>query len=271
LLEEALQQAEELRDDHQISFTLAALGYRSALQGEYREAAAFSSASVARFQGVGNLASATIVQFSLAVALQQLGETERAAELIQDGLRSSLAYRNRWPLSHGLEATVLLVGDGADAERRARLLGALDALVQSTGARFGTLARVTGESTAGVAPGFHASEQPEQERLEMARRAGRSLPFSEVVTLALAVLHDFSQTLGGSDAITREQVQTNPLSEREQEVLRLVAEGLTSKQIGKQLVLSYRTVDHHLTSIFNKLGVESRAQAVAVAARDRLL
>jgi DNA-binding NarL/FixJ family response regulator len=61
------------------------------------------------------------------------------------------------------------------------------------------------------------------------------------------------------------------LSERERGVLRLVAEGLTSKQMGQQLFLSHRTVDHHLTSIFNKLGVETRAQAVAVAARDGLL
>jgi DNA-binding CsgD family transcriptional regulator len=53
--------------------------------------------------------------------------------------------------------------------------------------------------------------------------------------------------------------------------LRLVAEGLTSGQIAAQLFLSPRTVDHHCTSVFNKLGVESRAQAVAVATRDGYL
>ena len=61
------------------------------------------------------------------------------------------------------------------------------------------------------------------------------------------------------------------LSPREQEVLRLVAQGLTSKQIGQQLFLSPRTVDHHVMSICNKLGVETRAQAVAVATRDGML
>jgi DNA-binding NarL/FixJ family response regulator len=61
------------------------------------------------------------------------------------------------------------------------------------------------------------------------------------------------------------------LSEREQEVLRLVAEGLTSKAIARQLFLSPRTVDHHVTSIFNKLAVDTRAQAVAVAAREGLV
>jgi ATP/maltotriose-dependent transcriptional regulator MalT len=80
LLQEALHQTEELHDDHQISFTLVALGYRSLVQGEYREAAAFSSASVSRFQAVGNLASATVVQFSLAVALQQLFLSPRTVD-----------------------------------------------------------------------------------------------------------------------------------------------------------------------------------------------
>ena len=60
------------------------------------------------------------------------------------------------------------------------------------------------------------------------------------------------------------------LSAREQEVLRLVAKGLTSKAIAKQLVLSPKTVDHHLSSILNKLGVENRAHAVATAVRDGL-
>ena len=61
------------------------------------------------------------------------------------------------------------------------------------------------------------------------------------------------------------------LSAREQQVLRLVAKGLTSKAIARQLVLSPKTVDHHLASVLNKLGVDSRAHAVATAVRDGLL
>jgi DNA-binding NarL/FixJ family response regulator len=110
--------------------------------------------------------------------------------------------------------------------------------------------------------------QLKQEGLGAAYQEGRSLPFREVVTLALAMLRDFSQTLGSSKTATMEHAPASRLSSREQEVLRLVAEGLTSKQIAQQLFLSRRTVDTHVTSIFNKLGVESRAHAVAVAARD---
>jgi DNA-binding NarL/FixJ family response regulator len=123
---------------------------------------------------------------------------------------------------------------------------------------------VPGQSVAGH------REQLEQEGLGEDYRQGRSLPFGEVVTLALEMLEEAAQRLPGPQAEAREPLQKNPLSEREREVLRLVADGLTSKQIGQRLFISHRTVDRHLTSIFNKLVVDTRAQAVAVAARDGL-
>ncbi len=61
------------------------------------------------------------------------------------------------------------------------------------------------------------------------------------------------------------------LSQREREVLRLVAEGHANKQIAQALGITERTVKFHVTSILNKLGADNRAQAVAVAARRGLL
>ena len=61
------------------------------------------------------------------------------------------------------------------------------------------------------------------------------------------------------------------LSERELEVLRLVADGLPTKQIASTLSISQRTVKFHVNSIFHKLGADNRAQAVAVAAQRGLL
>ena len=56
-----------------------------------------------------------------------------------------------------------------------------------------------------------------------------------------------------------------PLSDRELQVLRLVADGLSNKEIAHQLCISLRTVKYHTNSIFTKLNVNSRTQAVSQA------
>ncbi|HWQ13944.1 MAG TPA: response regulator transcription factor [Roseiflexaceae bacterium] len=61
------------------------------------------------------------------------------------------------------------------------------------------------------------------------------------------------------------------LSERELEVLRLAARGLTNKQIGAELAISDRTVQHHLANIYAKLGVASRTEAVTAALQRNLI
>jgi len=52
-----------------------------------------------------------------------------------------------------------------------------------------------------------------------------------------------------------------PLSEREVEVLRLLAQGMTNKDIAQTLILSVRTIEAHLRNIYGKLGVRSRTEA----------
>lgn len=61
------------------------------------------------------------------------------------------------------------------------------------------------------------------------------------------------------------------LTKREQEVLRLVAEGLSAPDIGKRIHLSTTTVKSHLHSLYEKLGVSDRAAAVAEGMRRGLL
>ncbi len=64
---------------------------------------------------------------------------------------------------------------------------------------------------------------------------------------------------------------TAGLTPREQEVLRLVSDGRSNKEIARTLAITERTVKYHVASIFNKLGADNRAQAVAVAARRGLV
>lgn len=68
-----------------------------------------------------------------------------------------------------------------------------------------------------------------------------------------------------------ESISLEPLTSREEEVLRLVVEGLCNKAIGRRLGIAVGTVKSHLKSTFDKLNVESRTQAVAAVERRGLL
>ena len=61
------------------------------------------------------------------------------------------------------------------------------------------------------------------------------------------------------------------LTERETEVLRLVAKGLSSKQIADRLVLSHRTVQNHVQNTLNKLQLHNRVELVRYAIRRGLI
>jgi len=61
------------------------------------------------------------------------------------------------------------------------------------------------------------------------------------------------------------------LSERELQVLRLLASGKTNKVIARELLLSDKTIDRHVSNIFTKVNVSSRAAATAFAYEHRLI
>ena len=112
-----------------------------------------------------------------------------------------------------------------------------------------------------------AEDEPALRRgLEQSQRLGAQ-PLSATISRRLRDLgvHDLPRG-------PRRSTQANPagLTVREGEVLGLLSQGMTNAEIADRLVVSPRTVDHHVSAILRKLGVRSRAQAV-VAARDRLL
>jgi DNA-binding NarL/FixJ family response regulator len=81
-----------------------------------------------------------------------------------------------------------------------------------------------------------------------------------------------SPSVEPSSASAVEPVPTYPdgLTAREVEVLRLMAQGLSDAQIAKQLVISPRTVNGHLRSIYSKIGVTSRSAATRYAVDHHL-
>ncbi|NNH53685.1 response regulator transcription factor [Promicromonospora citrea] len=64
---------------------------------------------------------------------------------------------------------------------------------------------------------------------------------------------------------------TSTLTEREEEVLGLVAQGLSNRQIGERLFISTKTVSVHVSNVLAKLGASGRAEAVSLAHQRGLL
>ncbi|MGH2504486.1 MAG: response regulator transcription factor, partial [Ktedonobacterales bacterium] len=71
-------------------------------------------------------------------------------------------------------------------------------------------------------------------------------------------------------AATRHESPANGLTRRELEVLRLVAQGMTNAQVGRELYVTPRTVNAHLTAIYAKLGVVSRSGAIRYAVERQI-
>ena len=69
----------------------------------------------------------------------------------------------------------------------------------------------------------------------------------------------------------RDQVPGLRLTERELEVLRLVAKGMNNREIARQLFISENTVKNHVRNILEKLQLHSRMEAVMYAVREKLL
>jgi DNA-binding CsgD family transcriptional regulator len=117
---------------------------------------------------------------------------------------------------------------------------------------------------------------------EQGRELAALLPDARLVALD-GDLHP--PWLGDSDAVLgalgtfldqhhprgRTRPRAGPLSEREREVLRLVADGLGDAEIARRLIVSPHTVHRHVANIRAKLGQPSRAAAAAYAAREVLI
>ena len=101
--------------------------------------------------------------------------------------------------------------------------------------------------------------------------ACRSLGDDEAAVMEREAARAIFEELGATPDLARLTGSDELLSPRELEVLRLVATGATNRAIAERLVLSERTVDRHVSNIFGKLGVSSRAAATAYAFERQLV
>jgi DNA-binding CsgD family transcriptional regulator len=272
LLSEARHRWEALGDTFFLGLTLNFLGSAALAEGDQVEAAALKAAALGHLETSGGMGFAGAAHLALAAIVGQQGNVCQAIQHVRAGIEASLALRDRRLLSSGARAALMLMDEHVGLERRIRLLGASDVLSQTTGG----IVVSERESASRAMPQLR--ERLERGEWAAAYREGCALQFTQVAALALGLLDEVDQWGAAPDKqhMTSQQHeqparQTSLLTEREQEVLRLVAAGLSSKAIGQQLFLSPSTVNHHIKSIVDKLGADTRAQAVAVAAQRGLL
>ena len=149
------------------------------------------------------------------------------------------------------------VMDGLEATRRIRLADGPPVLVLTT---FDDDEVLWGAVQAGAA-GFVLKDAPADDLIRAVRTAaaGGSWLDPRVTPRLLTVLRSSAAASpGGADRLAQ-------LSEREREVLGLVARGATNTEIADQLYVSERTVKGHVGSIFAKLGARDRAAAIVLA------
>ena len=113
--------------------------------------------------------------------------------------------------------------------------------------------------------GYLLKDAPSEKLFEAIRAAARGESFLQP-SVAAKVVAEFARMSGAQNRHTGEAL-VEPLSDRELEILRLVARGSSNKEIAAALVIAEGTVKNHITNILGKLGVSDRTQA-ALKAKD---
>ena len=198
--------------------------------------------------------------------VRELSDAEQDAAAQQGLEASSRLQDRRLLLLESNHVVWWLAGEQGEPEQLAVLLGAAEAMGEA-------IECVAGGGWETRTPAAAAALQARlgQERFAAARREGRALSFAQISDVVSLVLNEVGARGAGAEESSAQRRQHTLLSKREEEVLRLVAEGLTNKEIAQRLFVTENTVKTHVTSLFNKLGVDSRARAVAVAAHQGFL
>lgn len=271
--------------------SLVRLGELRLRQGRYDEAEAL-------FHRVLHQPDA---QLGLATLALERGDPRTAADLLDRHMRQ-MATAGQLDLARALTLSVRVraaLGDFAAAERQVTVLEALAAEVGTHGmhatARFaaGQLSAARGEHEAArlafedAVDGWVRAGMPFERsaaRLLLARAllaTGREGRAREEAARARGEFEELGAEHAAADAAGLER-QLGPvngdagwpagprLSAREQEVLALVAQGLSNKEVAGRLFLSEHTVKRHLANILTRLGLPSRAAAAAYAVRHGL-
>ena len=257
LREEAQDVAEGLDAVEARIAVLQALAFDGFFGGDLAAVTSASSEGARLSRKSGDLYALDSWLMNLGIAALIAGRPDEAKPLVAEALPIARMIDDRVAQFHLLDASACLAVGSGQARLAAQLLGAGATVGAGAGARlmpFLAPLVAQAESSAIAALG--------RPRFDAAFLAGSRLERDAAVRLALG---------GSGETLIEapERVDAGLLSKREEEVARLVADGLSNKEIGARLFISEHTVDSHVRAILNKLGFDSRARIAAwVAASE---
>jgi DNA-binding CsgD family transcriptional regulator len=267
LLEESLALFREIGDKWGVASASMFLGQVALQQGDVNTAHSLAKESVRLCREVGHrwVTSQSLAIFAKVAVVQH--DRATAQVLYQESLNLAREVGDKVLIASGLEGLAGGVATQGELVWTTRLWGAAAALRDTIGAPMPPIERA-GYEQATAAVRMHLGEKA----FASAWAEGRMLT-PEQVLLVRDPETTRQQISAGVVAASLAKAPPYPagLTTREVEVLRLVAQGLTDMRIAEQLIISPRTVNTHLTSIYNKLGVDSRAAATRFAVEHRLV
>jgi DNA-binding CsgD family transcriptional regulator len=266
LLTEAQARWEELADPSGTAYVLVHLGITALFAGDAVGAERLLTEAEARYRALGDARNTAQTGVWLGYLAGARGNMAQAAGHLTFGIKLSMQAHDPRLLYHCATLVIWLSAGRGSAELLIRLVGAQEALRTRTGFMPSAWIQAQLATATATARSRLAPEAFEAQRIE-----GQALSFPQMAELALRVLETGAQAAAESDKTRGKNRSHRILSEREEEVMRLVAQGLSNKAIAHQLIIAPSTVSYYITSTFNKLGVNTRAQAVAEATRRNLL
>ena len=268
LLEESLALARQEGYKGILASSLFASAQVALLQGDVALARSLLDESLALFKELGDRQNVAQSLFGLGWISFVQGDYAATRALLEESLALFIAVGNKWFIA------LCLVGFGALAIAQgewtwaARLSGAAEVQCQAINGILPPTWRTVQASTLAA-----ARAQLKDEAFSAACAEGRTMTPEQALAAQGLVTMPTITPRGPSSVLPTRKVPAYPtgLTAREVEVLRLVAQGMTNEQMAKQLVISPRTVNTHLTSIFSKIGVSTRSAATRYALDHHLI
>ncbi|HEY7036670.1 MAG TPA: LuxR C-terminal-related transcriptional regulator, partial [Thermomicrobiales bacterium] len=234
---------------------LVGLGQIARLRGDNAAAERLLEQAIGLYRQIGYTWGAAWAMTMLAAIERDRGDLVRAADLYRESAGMAVAHRDSKGVATALDGLAIVAADTGRAETAARLFGTAEALAEGVGALLEP-SRTRLEATANLRASLG------DERFAQETTAGRAM----TVPAALAEVESVGVIVAEPAPVP--PAPAGPLSARERQVMRLLIEGRSAQEIASELFISPRTVTTHVSNILEKLGVDTRAAAVAVALRN---